>query len=166
MPSIRAQGNAYEIRECVSTASGPRQRSLARFSRILTPDVLDRAAGAARKPFDREALLARARQRGIPVAESLTRTGARRLIASLRQGVGLDPMLVALLREALSPLEGRSLPEHLSDAAEWLGQTEATRGRALRGLLRTAGRVARSRGALREATPDVFPRFSSGEGFG
>jgi hypothetical protein len=161
MASIRRQGAAFEIRECESSPIGPRQRPLARFRRILTPEVLDRAASAARRPFDRRALVERARARGIPVAENRRSEAAAGLLGQLRRGASLDPVMVTLLREALAPLAGGGVPEHLEDVVDWVGQPEAARGRALRGLLRTASRVARSRGFARPEPPDRFPRFSS-----
>ncbi len=165
MASIRVQAGVFEIRECVSTAQGPRQRALARFRGVLTPEVLDRAAAAARRPFDRRALIERARARGIAVSERPRSGAARRLLADLRAGRSLDPSLVTLLRDALAGQEGRALPEHLVDPAEWLGRSEAARGRALRGLLRVASRVARSRGRRAQAETEPFPRFDSGERF-
>jgi hypothetical protein len=143
MASIRRQGETFEIRECLSTHRGPRQRRLARFRRVLTPEVLDQAEAAARRPFDRRALLDRARRQGISVAP--------------------EPTFVTLLRDALALLASEPLPPHLGDVAEWVGRSQAARGKALRGLLRTASRVLRSRGPLREPPPQAFPRFSSGD---
>lgn len=165
MASIRRQGDLFEIRECVTTPDGPRQRALARFRGVLTADVLDRAAEVATRPFDRAALVTRARRAGIPVSGRYAETGARRLIAHLRAGRPLDPVLAGLLRGALGLAEVQPLPAHLTDVADWIGASEAARGRALRGLLRAAGRVLRSRGVLREPEPERFPRFSSGEAF-
>ena len=165
MASIRRQADTYEIRECVVTDRGPRQRALARFHRILTPDVLDRANARARRPFDRDALIEKARRAGIPVAEERRETEARTLLARLRSGRKLDPTLVTLLRDALASLDAMPLPPHLADAVDWVGKSETERGQALRGLLRTASRVVRSRGTLRELPDPPFPRFSSGEGF-
>ena len=159
--SIRRQGEAYEIRECESSEAGPRQRALTRFRRILTPEVLDRAAESARRPFDREAVLRRARARGIPIAETRHETGSHTLLGFLRRGGRLDPVVVGLLREALVSMEAREVPSHLEDVVDWVGQTESARGRALRGLSRTASRVAHSRAALRPAPAKPFPRFSS-----
>jgi len=161
MATIRTQGDVYEIRECVSTEKGPRQRALARFRGVLTAEVLDHAAAAATRPFDRAALIARARERGVPVSLERRHPEARALLARLQSGEPLDPTLVALLREALEPLEDTPVPEHLHEAAEWLGRSETARGKALRGLLRAASRVVRSRGPLREAEQERFPRFSS-----
>jgi len=161
MASIRQQGDLFEIRECRTTARGPRQRTLARFRRILTPEVLDAAAARARRPFDRQALIDRARARGIAVSEERRCDEARRLLGRLRAGEPLRPSLVALLREALASLESHPLPPHLEDAAEWVGKSEAERGRALRGLLRAASRAARSRPPLRTPPRAAFPRFSS-----
>ncbi|HEY8157058.1 MAG TPA: hypothetical protein VII72_23230 [Myxococcota bacterium] len=162
MASIRRQGDSFEIRECLSTDRGPRQRALARFRRVLTPEVLDQAEAAARRPFDRRALQARARQQGIPVAPERRNSEARKLLADLRASRPIDPTLVTLLRDALALLASEPLPSHLSDVAEWIGRSEADRGKALRGLLRTASRVLRSRRPLREPPPQAFPRFSSG----
>ena len=161
MASLRAQGRAYEIRECRSTERGPRQYVLARFRDVLTPEVLERAEARARRRFDRGKLLASARRRGIPVSPHRTDAAARRLLAELRAGASLEPGLVGLLREALGMLEAEPVPEHLGDAVDWIGRSQAERGRALRGLLRTASRITRSVGARREAAPLAFPRFRS-----
>lgn len=165
MASIRQQGDVFEIRECEPREAGPRQRALARFRRVLTNDVLERAALAARRPFDRAALVERARMRGIPIALGRRPNGARRLLAHLRSGGDLDPVVVSLLREALAGREACKLPEHLEDVVDWLGRDEVARGRALRGLLRTASRIMRSRGDQRERPRQPFPRFSSGADF-
>src|SRR5690606_32526267 len=101
MASLRAQGRAYEIRECRSTERGPRQFVLARFRGVLTPEVLEQAEARAQRRFDRARLVASARRRGIPVSPHRTDAAARRLLAELRAGGSLDPGLVALLREAL-----------------------------------------------------------------
>lgn len=161
MASIRRQGNVYEIRECIPTARGPRQRALARFRDVLTPEVLDLAAARARRRLDRAALTTQARERGIPVAERGTPPEARRLLARLRHGDPVSPLLVGLLRTALDGLPSQPLPPHLADVADWVGEPEVERGRALRGLLRTASRVHRSRSAVRDRPVESFPRFSS-----
>jgi hypothetical protein len=164
MASIRRQGDAFEIRECLSTKRGPRQRPLARFHRVLTPEVLDQAEAAARRRFDRRALLDRARRQGISIAAERRNPEARKLLAELRAGRPVDPTLVTLLRDALALLPQEPVPPHLEDVAEWIGRSEAARGKALRGLLRTASRVLRSRGRLRETPREISPRFSSGDG--
>lgn len=161
MASIRKQRDLYEIRECVRTERGPRQRALATFRGALTPEVLDEAESRAHRPFDRAALVARATRMGIPVRARRLHPHARRLLARLRRGGDLDPTLVGLLRDALERLDARPIPEHLADAADWIGQPERERGAALRGLLRTADRILRSRQTVREHEPDTFPRFSS-----
>jgi len=161
MASIRRQRDLYEIRECVRTDRGPRQRALARFRGALTPEVLDEAQSQARRPFDRDALIARARRLGVPVRLHRRHPNARGLLARLQRGGELDPTLVGLLRDALEPLDARTVPEHLADAADWIGQPERERGAALRGLLRTADRIVRSRGAVRTPEPETFPHFAS-----
>lgn len=164
MASIRARGDRYEIRECRSSDAGPRQHTLARFRGVLTEDVLDAATVAARRPFDREALVERARAAGIAVHRSRRGEAARRLLAELRAGRELDPTLVGLLRDALALQPARGLPEHLEDAAEWVGRSEAERGKALRGLTRAASRSAHGRGDVRALPQDRFPRFCSEPG--
>lgn len=164
MASIRRQGRRYEIRECRSTPRGPRQYVLASFTGVLTPEILDAAEQAAQRPFDRERLVARARGLGAGVSRRRRNRAARALLASLQRGAPLDPRLVTLLREALEPLPAAPLPEHLEEASEWLGQPEADRGRALRGLLRTADRIREARGALRARDERRYPRFHSEAG--
>lgn len=163
MASIRKQGSAFEIRECRSTDRGPRQFTLARFRDALTPEVLEQAAARAQRPFDADAVIARARTRSIPVSRRPRHHAARRLLAELRRGDALDPGLASLLEQALALQPKRPLPSHLSDAADWLGRSDADRGKALRGLLRTASRILHSRGALPTVPGERFPRFSSGE---
>lgn len=161
MASIRRQGARCEIRECLVTERGPRQHRLASFTGVLTPEVLDRAEACARRPFDRATVVARARKLGVRVTPRRSFPEARLLLGALQRGAGLDPRLVTLLRAALEPLPAAPVPEHLTDAAEWIGQPEAERGRALRGLLRTTDRILRSRGPLRVPPRASFPRFSS-----
>ena len=161
MPSIREQSGRYEIRECRTTARGPRQVTLAHFRGVLTPEVLDEAQARAQRPFERRVLRARARAKGIPVSSRRRGETARRLLAELGLGRPLDPVLVGLLRSALGAMESQPLPEHLADAADWLGRSEAERGKALRGLLRTASRVVQSRGQRPAAPEPPFPRFCS-----
>ena len=161
MASIRKQNDRYEIRECLVTLRGPRQLSLASFRGVLTPEVLDEAESKARKPLERADLVARAGRMGIPVSERRRHPEARGLLAALQRGAGLEPTLVKLLETALGRLDSRPVPDHLVDAAEWIGQPERDRGAALRGLLRTADRILRSRPPLRTPRREVFPRFSS-----
>jgi transcription initiation factor TFIIIB Brf1 subunit/transcription initiation factor TFIIB len=165
MASIRRlrnrQGERYEIRECLATELGPRQHTLVSFAGALTPELLDEAQERARRPFQREKIEARARAMGIPVSPRRRFPEARALLARLQRGEAPDPMLVELLRSALAPLRSEAVPSHLEDAASWIGQSERERGRALRGLLRTADRILRSRGPLRTRPREVFPRFSS-----
>ncbi len=161
MASIRRQGRRCEIRECLVTERGPRQHMLVSCTGVLTPEVLGRAEACARRPFDRAKVVARARTLGVPVTQRRLFPEARVLLGALQRGAGLDPRLVTLLRAALELLPAAPVPEHLAEAAEWIGQPEAERGRALRGLLRTAGRILRSRGPLPAPPRASFPRFSS-----
>lgn len=161
MASIRKQKDLYEIREHLATSHGPRQLALASFRGTLTPEVLDEAEARARKPFSRAALTERAASMGIPISEQRHHPEARRLLAALQRGAELEPTLVRLLETALGRLESRPVPAHLTDASEWIGQPDRERGEALRGLLRTADRILRSRPPLRTAGRKTFPHFSS-----
>jgi hypothetical protein len=53
----------FEIRESVHTPDGPRARSLAGF-RVLTDEILAKAAERAQRPFDAETVLASGRRAG------------------------------------------------------------------------------------------------------
>jgi hypothetical protein len=150
-----------EIRESAATPAGPRARTLAVFRGALAPDVLERAAALARRPFDRAALRERARLLGVLVSERRADAAARALLRDLRQGVSLDPALATLLREALAPLPAGPVPEELAEAAEWIGVGPQRRGAALRGLLRAADRLLRERPPRRERAAPRFPRFAS-----
>lgn len=161
MASFRKQGARWEIRECRRTDSGPRQFLLASFRGVLTPEVLDQAQASAARPFDRAQVVRRARAIGIPVNPRRSWPEARKLVGLLQRGAALSPVLVALLRDLLSDLPSEPLPEHLVDAKDWLGLTEAERGQALRGLLRTGDRIAQARGPVRSRHREAFPRFSS-----
>ncbi|MDP6980066.1 MAG: hypothetical protein QF570_15925 [Myxococcota bacterium] len=161
MATIRKHAERYEIRECRNTKDGPRQYTLAGFSGLLTPETLDRAEARAQRPFDRERLIEKARSLDIPVTHRRRFPEARALLASLQSGARLEPGLVDLLQRALEPLSREPLPEHLEDANLWIGQAEWERGRALRGLLRSADRVLASRPALRARDSARFPRFAS-----
>ena len=153
-----------EIRESMSTRGGPRARTLVVFRGALSPDLLERAAALARRPFDREALRERAVALGVPLSERRGETTARTLLRELRQGASLDPLFVALLREALAPLEATPVPDALAEAAEWLGVGAERRGAALRGLLRTSDRLVRARPARRQREAPQFPTFASRSG--
>jgi hypothetical protein len=150
-----------EIREAVSTPAGPRARTLASFRGVLSPEILEQAAARATRPFDRPRLLARAAVLGVPVTERRQDAAARELLAALRRGVRIDPVLVTLLREALEPLPAEPAPPPLAEVSEWVGAGESERGRALRELLRLSGRIAASRRLPRERRRARFPRFRS-----
>jgi hypothetical protein len=138
----RRSDDRVEIRESVATAAGPRARTLAVFRGALTPDVLERAAARARRPFGREAVRTRAAELGLAVSDRRGDASARALLAELRRGAAPDPMLV--------------------DVAEWVGRDAERRGRALRGLLRASDRLVRGRPRRRARARKRFPRFHSG----
>jgi hypothetical protein len=151
---IRKPSGRWEIRESVHTASGPRARTLASF-RVLTDDVLDRAAGAATRPFQRERVWTAAWRAGTPLGASTADDAARTLLAEAAAGRLPAP---ALRRLVVNRLCGAGpLPELASgdSGAEWAGASLEERGRALWDLLELTDHVpVRRRGALR------FPRLT------
>ncbi|MGH0032671.1 MAG: hypothetical protein ACQGVC_23000 [Myxococcota bacterium] len=155
---VRKDGRV-EIREAHHTAKGPRSRTLASFRGPLTEDRLDRAQAAAGRPFDREAVRAKARRLGLRVVEARADAPARALLARLRRGDALDPVLAGLLSERLAAVEAAPVPEPLEDVVDWLGASDAERGNALRDVLRLYDTIARSREPVREPPARKFPRF-------
>ena len=158
---VTRPGERIEIRESRSTARGPRSRQLARFVGPLTPAVLARAASRATRPFDAAALTRRARVMGIPVEMQAPESEARALLARLRRGDPIDPVMAELLARALDGVERAPVPESLAEVSEWIGATPAARGAALRDLLDLYGRIAASRPSRRTRPRQTFPRFSS-----
>jgi len=160
---VRRSSERVEIRESRATARGPRSRTLTSFSGPLTPEVLARAASRATRPFDVRRLLRRARAAGIPVAGRSHEPEARALLARLRRGDPIHPVIAGLLQRALAGVPTALPPESLADVAEWVGAGSAERGAALRDLLDTYGRIAASRPPRRERPRALFPRFASVE---
>ena len=158
---VKRSGDRIEIRESRSTPKGPRSRQLARFSGALTPAVLARAAARATRPFDADELMRRARVMGIPTAARGPEIEARALLARLRRGDEIDPVLAGLLVRALSEIPTAQVPEELADVSEWIGASPASRGAALRDLLDAFGRIAAARSPRRERPRTPYPRFSS-----
>lgn len=158
----RRPGGRIEIRETVRTPRGPRPRTLASFRGALSATVLASAEACAEQPFDRDRLVARARELGIPVLEWPASPAARELLGALRRGEGLDPLLVGPLREELARAPARVAPSELAEVLEWVGASDAERGLALRGLLRVSDRIAASRSLARPQWRRRYPRIDSG----
>jgi hypothetical protein len=160
---LRARGELaqVEIREALATPAGPRSRTLASFRGALTPEILEAAAARASRPFRRDRLLARARALGVPVTLRREDRSARELLAALRRGDPIDPVLVRLLKEALEGVPDHAAPPPLAEVSEWVGASDAERGQALRDLLRLSGRIRASRSLPRERKRAPFPRFRS-----
>jgi hypothetical protein len=150
-----------EVRESTSTPAGPRARTLAIFRGPLTRDVLERAAVRARRPFRPELLRRRADALGIGSSERRGDAAARSLLADLRAGVSIDPLIASLLKSALQRCAAAELPDPLAEVAEWVGVGTGRRGRALRGLLRASDRLVRTRPRRRQRARARFPRFRS-----
>ena len=158
---VRRSPDRVEIRESHTTPRGPRSRTLARFSGPLTPDVLERAASRATRPFDAGRLVRRARTAGIRVASRSREPEARALLARLHRGDPIDPVIAGLLKSALAAVPTAPVPESIADVSDWVGASAAERGAVLRDLLDTYARIAASRPPRRERRRAFFPRFSS-----
>jgi len=161
---VRRSGDRFDLREASATPAGPRSRTLATFRPPLTPEILERAAARATRPFDRAAILARAAQLGVAATERREDRSAREVLALLRAGAAIDPVLVTLLREALAEAASAPVPEHLAEVAEWVGVPAERRGAAVRDLLRLSDRIVKARGEVRSRPKGQFPRFSSRRG--
>ncbi len=148
-----------EIREAHNSPRGPRSRTLASFTGALTEEHLDRAEAAATRALDRQALRARALKLGVAIARSSADGAAHALLARLRSGAPLDPVLAGVLRDQLEAREAAPAPDGLEDVIEWIGASDAERGRALRDVLRLSDTIVRSRGPVREREARRFPRF-------
>lgn len=153
------KGGRVEIREARATPRGPRSRTLASFRGALSEADLDRAESAATRAVDRAAVRRRAAELGVPIAPTCADAEACALIARLRSGAPLDPVLAGVLREQLAAREVTPVPDDLGDVVEWLGASEHERGRALRDVLRLYDRIARSPDAVRAREGERFPRF-------
>jgi len=158
---VKRSGDRIEIRESRSTAKGPRSRQLARFAGALTPATLAHAAARATRPFDADDLVRRARVMGIPIDARGPEKEARALLARLRRGDAIDPVLAGLLVRALSEVAIAKVPEDVAEVSEWIGATPASRGAALHDLLDTFGRIAASSPPRRERPRTPYPRISS-----
>jgi hypothetical protein len=155
-PYLRKSGRV-EIREAHSTSRGPRSRTLASFRGSLCEEILDRAEAAATRPFDRDAVRTRAAKLGIPIAS--TAADPRPLIARLRRGAHIDPVLATVLSQQLEQADSEPVSDELADVIEWIGSSDVERGHALRDVLRLYDTIARSRATVREPGPMRFPRF-------
>jgi hypothetical protein len=161
---VRRSGDRFDLREASATPAGPRSRTLATFRAPLTPEILERAAARATRPFDRAVILARAAQLGVVTTERREDRAAREVLALLRAGAKVDPVLVTLLRDALAQAESAPVPERLAEVAEWVGVPVERRGAAVRDLLRLSDRIVAARGPVRSRPRGAYPRFSSRRG--
>jgi hypothetical protein len=148
----------FELRESVRTPAGPRSRTLATF-RVLTDDVIDRAAQRATGPIDRGAIRARARRLGVPDERERQARLARELIAQLRRGERSHGAWPRVLSDELRARRARRehVPDSIPPLVEWLGVDERERGKALRDLLRLTDRIP----STRPPGPLTFPRLDS-----
>jgi hypothetical protein len=160
---VKRSGDRIEVRESRSTQKGPRTRQLARFAGALTPAVLARAAARARRPFDPDALVRRARVMGIPVDARAPEREARALLERLRRNDAIDPVMAGLIVRALEGVATAKVPEHIAEVSDWIGASPAARGAALRDLLDAFGRIAASKPLRRERRRTPYPHFSSAQ---
>jgi hypothetical protein len=143
---VARKGRRYEVRESVTTARGPRSRTLATFA-DLDDGVLDQVHARATTDVDDASLLRSARKAGAPVTVGLSSAdrAARALLAALNAGQAPSPILTAAVEDALGAArETRrrpALPDPVRAAMAWAGTSLAERGEALRDLLLLADRL-------------------------
>ena len=152
---VTRRDGRFEIRESVSTARGPRARTLVTF-RELSTAVLDQAEGRASTRFDRALVEQRALLAGAPRARQETARLAWQLLADLETGHAVPAALAGALATRLAN-RADSTPDTLAPLSDWFGATLQERGEALRDLLRLTDRIPlrpRRRGKR-------FPRIAS-----
>jgi hypothetical protein len=155
MASVVRRPNGWEIRESVSTESGPRSRTLATFKR-LDEARIERARFRASRDFDRAAVINAALRAGAPVDGAPADEHAEALIRALERGGTPRPALRRLLAGHL-----RNEPdptEATTGAAAWLGASAEERGTALIDLLLLADAIP----SRRRSSDLSFPGFGRG----
>lgn len=151
---VRRPGGRWEIRESFTSKVGPRARTLASF-KVLSPQVIERAVGAARGAGDRESIVRAARRAGAPIELSAGDALAESLLRSLARGATVRPGMRRLLIEQLTD------SQHADDSfAEWIGASLEERSAALVDLLGLADRLPKPpERPLR--FPRLFPKGST-----
>ncbi|HWO83240.1 MAG TPA: hypothetical protein VNM38_05550 [Solirubrobacterales bacterium] len=142
---VATKPGRFEVRESVSTASGPRSRTLASF-RELTDEVVEKVQARAEKPPAAEELARLSLKAGAPIRGSELDEAARETLRLMANGKRPDPMLRQLLLDALADEDLSDQPAtsrgKVSDAAraatQWIGVGVEERGAALRELLELA----------------------------
>jgi hypothetical protein len=150
MASVIKRPHGWEIRESVSTARGPRSRTLATFKR-LDQATIEHAAARAGKALDRKDLVRAALRAGAPVAAAPADAHAGALIEEFEAGNAPRPalrrLLAAYLTEEPEPSDG------VSGASAWLGTSADQRAAALVDLLLLADAIPVARRASRPSFP-------------
>lgn len=160
MAFVRRSGDRFEIRESTLTPRGPRAKTLATF-RILSDEVLDKAASRGTRPFDRETIRQRALALGAPTAPPAAFEAARQLAGQLARGNRPAPALAAHLAGALAgATEAARGLDSIDDVAEWIGRPLDRRGRELWQLLELVDALPTEPKRRRRMKP-VFPRLVS-----
>jgi len=154
---VPRKNGSWELRESVTTAAGPRSRTLASF-RTLTPETIARARDRATVPLDPAAVRRAAARAGAPIAASDADAAAAQLLEELARGRAPRPMLRALVADALDSTRERTPSDNARAVAPWVAASARERGAALRDLLLLADRLPSPR------TPPgrPFPRIASG----
>jgi hypothetical protein len=162
---VPTKRGTFEIRESRSTPDGPRSRTLATFSE-LTDEVIEKARARANESApSADDLREAAIRAGAPVPGPAVDEAAREALRLMAKGNQLDPMLKALLLDALEREDRSDRPTAhdalVSDAArsatEWIGVSPRERGEVLRDLLEFADAVP-----IRLRPKEIgFPRLRS-----
>ncbi|HUR48923.1 MAG TPA: hypothetical protein VMY88_05230 [Acidimicrobiales bacterium] len=128
---VRRPKDRWEIREAVSTDSGPRSRTLATFS-VLTRETLELARERATTDFDDTHTVGSASRAGAPVQLRRADQLARELLREIAEG---ERPSVALTQELQAALPDRS---HRPEGATWVGSSLEARGETVADLLSAA----------------------------
>lgn len=153
---VARPGRSFEIRASTLTRRGPRSTVLATF-RVLTDEVLERAAARADGTLDRDKVRRSARRVGAPVAPPPADEQAGELLESLALGARPTPVRARLAAYALAPGEVTPPEDHLQSAGAWAGVDVQRRGDTLVDLLGLVDALPPSRRTGRSQ----FPRLES-----
>jgi hypothetical protein len=129
---VRRPNGSWEIRESISTPSGPRARTLATF-RLLTEAVAGEASRRATRDVTTADIMAAARRAGAPTAANRADAAAAELLRSLERGQHLSERLRRALVNRLGDVPPQS--DSAREAVEWVDAPVDERGRVVQQLL-------------------------------
>lgn len=132
---VERPNGSWELRESITSARGPRSRTLATFRCLGEKDV-DKAVSRSETGLTEAEVVDLARRAGAPVERTRAEAAAAELIEALARGEELPPPW----REALLSALDRDPGDHIrgadrGDADLWINASLERRGQALEELL-------------------------------